>query len=212
MRVVAGQFRGRRLAGPKGHATRPTADKVREALFSIVGDVEGLRVLDLFAGTGALGIEALSRGAAHVTFVERDRRMRAVLKVNLDVVAGTPASDRARVTGGDALDFLRREAGRERFDLVLLDPPYAQAERLARPLADSLPGVLAPDARIVAECDRRRPLRLELAADALQAASRPGFVLIDERRYGDTLLRIFTAAVFTEPRDRTGLRRREAGG
>lgn len=191
MRVVAGQFKGRRLAGPKGGAARPTSDKVREALFSILGPVDGLRVLDLFAGTGALGIEALSRGAAYVVFVERDSRMRAVLRSNLEVVAGEDGqAGRTTVSGGDALDYLRRAAYAERFDLVLLDPPYADAENLSDPLAAALSPLLAPGARIVAECDRRSPLMLE---EAPQEASQTGFSLLSERRYGDTLLRILQA-------------------
>lgn len=196
MRVVAGQYKGRRLAGPKGGVTRPTSDKVREALFSIVGPIDGLRVLDLFAGTGALGIEALSRGAAHVTFVERDSRMRAVLRTNLNVVAGDAEERRAAVHGGDALDYLRRAAGAERFDLVLVDPPYADAERFARPLAEALPAVLAAGAVVVAECDRRTPLRIE---SAVQDGAQSGFSLTGERRYGDTLLRILKAPTIGDP-------------
>lgn len=191
MRVVAGQFKGRRLTGPRGDVARPTSDKVREALFSILGPIEGLRVLDLFAGTGALGIEALSRGAAHVVFVERDSRMRAVLRSNLEVVAGDDGqTGRATVVAGDALDYLRRAAARDSFDLVLLDPPYADAERLAEPLSTGLSPLLAPGARIVAECDRRAPLALE---DVSQDGSHAALILLSERRYGDTLLRILQA-------------------
>jgi 16S rRNA (guanine966-N2)-methyltransferase len=192
MRVVAGKFKGRRLAGPKGGVTRPTSDKVREALFSIVGPVDGLRVLDLFAGTGALGIEALSRGSAHVTFVERDNRMRAVLRTNLNVVAADAEDGFAVVHGGEALDYLRRAAGAEQFDLVLIDPPYNEAERLAEPLAEALPAVLASGAIVVAECDRRTPLLIE---SALQDGRRSGLTLTGERRYGDTLLRILKAPI-----------------
>lgn len=191
MRVVAGQFKGRRLAGPKGGVTRPTSDKVREALFSILGPIDGLRVLDLFAGTGALGVEALSRGAGHVVFVERDNRMRAVLRSNLEVVAGDDGqTGRATVIGGDALDFLRRAAAGDGFDLVLLDPPYSEAAAMTESLASGLAPLLAPRARIVAECDRRTPLMLE---DVAQDGSQSGLILLSERRYGDTLLRILQA-------------------
>ncbi|MBI4898005.1 MAG: 16S rRNA (guanine(966)-N(2))-methyltransferase RsmD [Actinobacteria bacterium] len=190
MRVVAGEYKGRRLAGPKGGVTRPTSDKVREALFSIIGPVDGLRVLDLFAGTGALGVEALSRGAGQCTFVERDKRMRAVLRTNLNVTAGDPGAARARAVGSDALDFLRRAAGRQEFDLVLIDPPYAEAARLSEPLSSALPPVLAPGATIVVECDRRTPLDLTASAqDGLQNT----FALHSERRYGDTLLTVLKA-------------------
>ncbi len=190
MRVVAGEFKGRRLAGPKGGATRPTSDKVREALFSIVGPVEGLRVLDLFAGTGALGVEALSRGADHCTFVERDNRMRAVLRTNLDVTAGDPGVSRVQAVGGDALDFLRRAAGGQEFDLVFIDPPYAEAARLAGPLSSALPPVLAPNATVVVESDRRTPLDLTSTG---QDGSPIALSLSSQRRYGDTLLTVLKA-------------------
>lgn len=156
-------------------------------MFSIIGPVDGMRVLDLYAGTGALGIEALSRGAAHVTFVERDTRMRAVLLTNLGVTAGDAVSREAAVRGGDAVAYLRRVAGAEQFDLVLLDPPYADAERLNTPLAEALPPVLAETAKVVVECDRRTPLALETGAHESSPAS---LTLVAERRYGDTLLRI----------------------
>lgn len=193
MRVVAGEFKGRRLNGPSGGSARPTSDKVREALFSILGPIDGHSVLDLFAGTGALGIEALSRGAARVVFVERDSRMRAVLKSNLQVTAGAAEqTTRAAVIAGDAIDYLRRAAAAERFDLVLLDPPYAEAVSLAGPLARGLAPILAPGARVVAECDHRTPLMLEAETDG---AAENELVLLSERRYGDTLLRILTSPI-----------------
>ncbi len=177
MRVVAGEFKGRRLAGPGGGGARPTSDKVREALFSILGDVEGARVLDLFAGTGALAIEALSRGAAEATLVERDRRTAAQAQVNLSQTVGA-GSPRATLVRGDALRFLERAAGRE-FDLVLIDPPYRDAPALAARLDELLPPLLAGGARIVTESDRRDPLTLDQSR----------FQTISEHRYGDTLLR-----------------------
>jgi 16S rRNA (guanine966-N2)-methyltransferase len=187
---VAGKFKGRRLAGPRGSAARPTSDKVREALFSIIGSVDGARVLDLFAGTGALGIEALSRGAAHVTFVENDRRMRAVIAANLETVSGGDQSA-ATVAQGDALRFVQQAAGDPaRYDLVLIDPPYPEAPALSLPLAGALPRILAEDAIVVAECDRRSPLILEQAP---QANGQVGLSLVSERKYGDTLIRILSA-------------------
>ncbi len=122
MRVVAGSARGRRLTTPAGPATRPTADRVREATFNALGSldaVEGAAVLDLFAGSGAMGIEALSRGAASATFVDRDPKALAAVRANLDV---TGLGDRATVVRGDAERWL---AGAGRFDLAVLDPPYA---------------------------------------------------------------------------------------
>jgi 16S rRNA (guanine966-N2)-methyltransferase len=147
---------------------------VREALFSILGDsVPGARVLDLFAGSGALAIEALSRGAADAVLVDSSAGAVAAIQRNLEAV-GVEALVRRQ----DALAYLegaRRDA--RQYDLVFLDPPYRQASALGRELSTALGPVLAPGARVVAESDRRAPLELDLA-------------LLDERRYGDTLIRI----------------------
>ena len=177
MRIIAGRFGGRRLAAPPGRATRPTSDRVREALFSILeagGGVLDARVLDLYAGSGALGIEALSRGAASVMFVEREARAAAALRANLESLGVE-----AVVRRGDVLAALReaREGG-ETYDLVLCDPPYRLAPDLGRSLGEALVPLLAQDARVVTESDRRKPLDLDLLS------------LTDERRYGDTLIRI----------------------
>jgi 16S rRNA (guanine966-N2)-methyltransferase len=167
---VAGEFRGRRLAAPRGVRTRPTADRVREALFSILGDVNGARVLDLYAGSGALGIEALSRGAESAEFVERDPRAAAVLERNLTSLGLDQAVHRQ-----DALRFLVRSEGT--FDLVFVDPPYDSASLLAEPLSERLPAVTVEGARIVTESDKRMPLELP-------------FPLLTERTYGDTRIAI----------------------
>ena len=179
MRVVAGRFGGRRLSAPPGRATRPTSDRVREALFSILGPLDGAVVLDLYAGSGALGIEALSRGARHAVFVERDARAAAVVRSNLEALGVT--ADEAEVRRADVLADLRdaRERG-ETYSLVLCDPPYRHAAGLGEPLTEALGPVLAGDARVVTESDRRTPMPLNLP-------------LIDERRYGDTLIRIHRA-------------------
>jgi 16S rRNA (guanine966-N2)-methyltransferase len=170
LRVVAGAYKGRRLHSAKGRRTRPTADRVREAVFSILGDVARVRVLDLFAGSGALAIEALSRGAASAVLVERDPAAFEAIRRNLEEV-GADALVRRR----DALDYLRSEAaGRDGpFDLVFVDPPYDLAPRLADPLARRLQPVLAQEPRIVTESDKRSPLELP-------------FPLLRERVYGDT--------------------------
>ena len=173
MRVVAGEFKGRRLHAPRGAGTRPTADRVREALFSMLGDVSGARVLDLYAGSGALGIEALSRGAASATFVERDRHALAALRRNLEAV-GAPAE----VIPRDVERFLARPAGT--FDLVFCDPPYDGAPAVAEVLAEALPALTAQEARIVTESDKRNPLLLPLP-------------LMVERAYGDTRIAIHSA-------------------
>ena len=173
MRVVAGRFGGRGLVAPRGHATRPTSDRVREALFSILASVDGDRVLDLFAGSGALGIEAVSRGASEAVFVDSAPAAVAAIRRNLYAVG-----IEAEVRRQDALSYLRGASRDARqYDLVFLDPPYRQASALGRELSTALGPVLAPAARVVAESDRRAPLELDLA-------------LLDERRYGDTLIRI----------------------
>ena len=174
MRVIAGEFKGRRLHTARGTLTRPTADRVREALFSMLGDVGGAEVLDLYAGSGALGIEALSRGAESAVFVERDRQALTALRRNLDAV-GVDAVVRSE----DVLRFLGRPNGR--FDLVFCDPPYDDAPRVAAPLAEALPALLQEDARIVTESDKRNPLLLPLP-------------LVVERSYGHTRIAIHRAA------------------
>ena len=170
MRIVAGEFKGRRLRMRRGAPTRPTADRVREALFSMLGDVAGARVLDLYAGSGALGIEALSRGAASVVFVERDTRAAAAIQANLDTVGAE-----ADVSRQDVLAFVRRD-GRS-YDLVFCDPPYDSGPRIGAALAQRLPALLSSDARIVTESDKRNPLELP-------------FPLLRERTYGDTRIAI----------------------
>jgi 16S rRNA (guanine966-N2)-methyltransferase len=173
MRVVAGEFKGRRLHSARGTRTRPTADRVREALFSMLGDVSRARVLDLYAGSGALGIEALSRGAESAVFVERDPAALAALRRNLEAVGA-----RADVRRQDVLRFLARPEGK--FDLVFCDPPYDVAPAVAAPLTGALPALLGEDARIVIESDKRNPLLLPLP-------------LVVERTYGDTRVAIHSA-------------------
>jgi 16S rRNA (guanine966-N2)-methyltransferase len=175
VRVISGTYGGRTLKAPPGDATRPTSDRVREALFSILGTrTHEARVLDLFAGSGALGLEALSRGADSVTFVDSAPPAVKAVHANLQALGAA-----ATVRRSDALRFLTTASdGGAQYDLVFLDPPYRHAERLAQPLSEALPAVLAPGAVVVAESDRRAPLTLTLP-------------LTDERRYGDTLIRIY---------------------
>jgi 16S rRNA (guanine966-N2)-methyltransferase len=170
MRVIGGEYRGRRLKVPPGVRTRPTADRVREALFSILGDVEDKRVADLFAGSGALGIESLSRGAEHATFVERDHGAAGVLNFNL---AALGIVEGVEVFEWEVIRWLDTVGGSLDYDLVFVDPPYSSAPRLAEPLTELLPGILSPNATIVTESDKRDPLVLDLPLD-------------DERVYGDT--------------------------
>lgn len=175
MRVIAGRLGGRPLVAPRGSATRPTPERVREALFSILAPVDGLRVLDLFAGSGALAIEALSRGAAEATLVDCSPAAFEAIRRNLSML-GIEAELRRQ----SASAFLKQalEAGRQ-YDLVFLDPPYGDAGSIGRSLGAALTPVLAPGARVVAESDRRAPLQLDLK-------------MLDERRYGDTLIRIYS--------------------
>jgi len=175
MRVVGGRLGGRRLVAPSGRATRPTPERVREALFSILGSVQGARVLDLFAGSGALGIEALSRGAASATLVDSSAAAVSAIRRNLESL-GLDAEVRRQRTAA----YLQGAREDERqYDLVFLDPPYRLAAALGLEHSAALEPVLAPAARVVAESDRRAPLELTT------------LTLTDERRYGDTLIRIY---------------------
>jgi 16S rRNA (guanine966-N2)-methyltransferase len=173
MRVIAGAFKGRPLKAPPGRGTRPTSDRVREALFSILGDVSGMHVLDLFAGSGALGIEALSRGAREVVFVEASWRAAGVIRANLRALGDPPAQIRVE----DALRHLTVASGSTTYDLVFADPPYSSATHLGESLSGLLPGVLHESSLTVTESDKRTPLVLDLP-------------LVDERTYGDTRVAI----------------------
>ncbi|MBM4284487.1 MAG: 16S rRNA (guanine(966)-N(2))-methyltransferase RsmD [Deltaproteobacteria bacterium] len=174
MRIIAGHLKGRRLAPVKGR-TRPTGAKVREAIFNILGEaVAGVRVLDLFAGTGALGLEALSRGAQEAVFVEDHPAALAALRRNLEELA---VRSQARVLALPVRTALKKlSRGRERFGLVFLDPPYDQG--LLAPALQALvtAGVLAPGAWVAAEMSSRE-----------EAPVLPGALsLVETRRYGDT--------------------------
>lgn len=173
LRVIAGVYGGRTLVAPRGSDTRPTSDRVREAAFSILGDIAGARVLDLFAGSGALAIEALSRGAAQATLVDSAPTAIAAIRGNLERL-----DIEAEVIGRPVARFLHSARGGARqYDLIFLDPPYRQAGLLGPELTEALGPVLCARARVLTESDRRHPLELDLE-------------LVDERRYGDTLIRI----------------------
>lgn len=172
MRVVAGELRGRRLvAPPAGSPLRPTADRVREALFSILGPLDGERVCDLCAGTGALAIEALSRGAAGAELVDRD------LELARRNVERLGIAERCSLIRADVRRYLTGGARGGQFELVLCDPPWPAAETLLAGREAQLAGLLAPGGRLVVESAAANPLELALP-------------LADERRYGDALLRI----------------------
>jgi 16S rRNA (guanine(966)-N(2))-methyltransferase RsmD len=152
MRIIAGRYKGRRLATPTWAGLRPTSDKLRETLFNVLaGRVESARVLDGFAGTGALGIEALSRGAVHVTFADRDRRAIALIAENLR---------RCGIAGGYAMmrgciEAIAQPAASRQFDLILLDPPYDQGDVQA--MVETVGRTLADGGVLVLEHARRRP-------------------------------------------------------
>ena len=172
LRITGGELRGRRLRVPR-RGVRPTTGMVREAAFSMLGSVEGAKVLDLFCGSGALAIEALSRGAAEATLVDTKP---APARRNVEELGLT---ERASVVRADAARFLRR-AEQGSFDLVLCDPPYRLADRLAADLDPRIRDVLAPGGRVMVESSPDRPLELSLP-------------LLTERTYGDTLVRVYGA-------------------
>lgn len=178
MRIIAGSRKGARIAAPKGLDTRPTGDRVREAVFNLLGPVDGAEVLDLYAGSGAMGLEALSRGAARATFVEADRAAAATILRNLDKLDIGPATvvreDAARKLAADA-------TGGRRYDLVLIDPPYAMLPRILPTLAAHLPAVVAPGGVVVVESDSRLEPELPLP-------------LRTSRRYGSARVTLFEAA------------------
>lgn len=177
MRIVAGEFGGRRLAAPRGRRTRPTPERVREALFSMLGPLEGKAALDLYAGSGALAIEALSRGADWALLVDNSRAAIAAIEQNVEQLRITERI--AWVDSSVDLALRRIAADGHRFDLVFADPPYSDAGAASELLDRRLPQVLSEEARVVTESDRRSPI--ELARLQLER----------ERRYGDTLIRIF---------------------
>jgi 16S rRNA (guanine966-N2)-methyltransferase len=187
MRVIGGHDRGRRLRAPRGLRTRPTADRMRETLFDVLGPaVAGARVLDLFAGTGAVGIEALSRGAARVVLVERDQSALRALRANLAVLGASRAA--ARVMAGDVLHVLPELGAQEGpFDFVFVDPPYATA--LAGRTLEALAAarVCRDGTEVVVQHSTRTVLP---AVPGLVAHRRP-------RQFGDTALTFLRAGEYT---------------
>jgi 16S rRNA (guanine966-N2)-methyltransferase len=178
VRIIAGSRKGHRIAAPRGTVTRPTGDRVREAAFNLIGPVEDASALDLFAGSGAMGLEALSRGARRCVFVESDRAACRVIQQNLE---------RLRLTGAlvlqrDALSYLREErAGARRYDLVLVDPPYGEYAALQMALSELLPAVLAADGLLLVETAAGEEPELPLAP-------------VTSRRYGSARLTLYRRA------------------
>jgi 16S rRNA (guanine966-N2)-methyltransferase len=177
MRVIAGSRKGHKIVAPRGLDTRPTSDRVRENIFNLVGPVDGARVLDLFAGSGALGIEALSRGAASAVLVEREAEAVRTIEHNLDRLRLTGA----RVVNGDVLRTIAQEAtAGAKYDLVLVDPPYGMLTEIQLSLARHLPPLLAADGVLVVETAGRVQPELPLP-------------IRTSRRYGTTQVTLFEA-------------------
>lgn len=182
MRVIAGMYRSRVLAAPKGLATRPTSDRLRETLFNVLAPrMEGAAFLDLFAGSGAVGIEALSRGAARVTFVERAPAAAGVLRQNLERLG---IKDRVCVQAGSVGPFLRRAGESGRYNVVFLDPPYEAAEEYDAVLG-MLGGVSAP--RSVKSGDLERPAGSDRRPALVHPLLAAGAVVVAEHRRKDRL-------------------------
>jgi len=184
LRIVGGEWRGQRIRAPRSTRVRPTAERVREAIFDLLGQrLDGQRVLDLFAGSGAFGIEALSRGASHATFVERDRTAAQLIRANLEQLAALP---RSTLVVADVSLFVARPAS-ERYQVVFADPPYQEL-----PAVECWQAViarwLAPGGRLVIESAARSPVDV----DALAATS-------DRRRYGDSTVTIVVPQSPTVP-------------
>jgi 16S rRNA (guanine966-N2)-methyltransferase len=176
MRIIAGSHKGARIFAPKGRETRPTGDRVREAVFNLVGPVEGMHVLDLYAGSGAMGLEALSRGAETATFVEADRAAAETIVRNVDKLGLAGATvlreEAARKLAADA-------ASGRRYDLVLIDPPYRMLPGVLTMLATHVPPVVEPDGLVVVESDAREEPELPLPKRT-------------SRRYGSSRVTVFT--------------------
>lgn len=170
MRVISGRLGGRQLLAPKGWQVRPTSERAREALFSALGDVTGFRVADLYCGTGALGIEAISRGATSAVFVDRDTRPVMGNVHNLGLIG------EAELVRAEVATWLASVAGGQLFDLILIDPPYRMTEEIAAGLDRELPRLLTPGGKVVVESAAKQPLEL------------PALEVVRERRYGRTLI------------------------
>jgi 16S rRNA (guanine966-N2)-methyltransferase len=166
MRIIAGSRKGARIFAPKSD-TRPTGDRVREAAFNLIGSVDDMAVLDLFAGSGAMGLEALSRGAKKAVFVESDREAQRAIERNLEKLD----LKGARIVKSDARRALASEAASgRRYDLVLVDPPYRMFDSLQPTLAAHLPALLAEDGLVVLETDKRTQPELPSLAERTSRA------------------------------------------
>jgi 16S rRNA (guanine966-N2)-methyltransferase len=177
VRIIAGQLKGRQLTTPTWDGLRPTSDRLRETLFNILAPrIEGARVLDGYAGTGAVGIEAISRGAAHVTFIEQNRRALALIEANL---AACRVEEGYTIEGGDLVAVLRRRNANAPFDVVFLDPPYDIADMV--PMLDAAARLLTVDGLLIVERATRRDLDVP-----------PALTRVRDVRSGDSTLTFLT--------------------
>jgi len=165
MRIIAGRFRGRKLKSPPSLATRPTSDRLRETMFNILAPrIKGARFLDLCAGTGAVGIEALSRGASQVTFVDQSRKMCGLIEANLQALAISEdeiEEDEIEIVTSEASEFLRKfvKKATEPFDIIFFDPPYAaDYETILNSIGEHAAHILHSDAIVIVEHDKRKQL------------------------------------------------------
>ncbi len=180
-RIIAGTRKGMNLFTPPGKMSRPTTDRAKEALFSMIGDdIEGMRVLDVFAGSGQIAFEALSRGAEHATLIERDRDAIDAIKRN---IAKTRWSDRVTLMAGDCrrhAAFLKRRG--EMFDFIYVDPPWTTPDTLLSQIREDIPPLLADDGLLVIESERKKPV-LELGDVGLK--------LVKSCQYGISVLSFY---------------------
>ena len=180
MRIVGGEYKSRQISMPKGVEIRPTQDRVREAIFNILGDISGRNMLELFAGSGAFGIEAISRGAGSVTFVENNFRCAQTIRANLESL-GVP-SDKYDIMKSNALSVINRLARQEdKFDILFMDPPYHKG--LAKKCLINIDSydILSPNGLVLIEHFKKDELSPDLQS----------LILSDQRRYGDTLVTIY---------------------
>ncbi|HVU05670.1 MAG TPA: 16S rRNA (guanine(966)-N(2))-methyltransferase RsmD [Polyangiaceae bacterium] len=187
MRIIAGRFRGRPIVAPEGMTTRPTTDRAREAIFNILGPLDGENVVDCFAGTGALGIESLSRGARHATFVETDRNALRAIQKNLEKLGVTAQATVLDVPVEKARARLERLAP---FDVVLADPPWKIAQDAAERVSKVIRGLLAPGARVLLGHPTAAPIAL---------GPESGLTLVDRRKWGGSGMSFFEET--GEPKD-----------